>query len=34
MFNGLREDTSIPEWLETVEYVLDDGHIASTIGIN
>ena len=35
MFNGLREETtSIPEWLKTVEYVMDEDGIAATIGMN
>jgi hypothetical protein len=34
MFNGLREDTSIPEWLKTVEYIMDEDGIAETIGMN
>jgi len=35
MFNGLREETTrIPEWLKTVEYVMDEDGIAATIGMN
>ena len=34
MFNGLREDTGIPEWLQTVPYIMDENGIELTIGMN